>query len=406
MRVVIVGAGIGGIATALALGRAGIDHVVLEQAPALTAVGAGIQLSPNATRVLGLLGLGDALAAVAVRPGSHRFRDWKTGEDVLRTPLGDAAERVFGSSYFHAHRADLLDVLLAGLDRSRLRLDARVVAIGQDADGAWAETADGRRERGDVLIGADGIHSLVRRELAGADRPRFSGYMAWRGLVPAERAAPLGIARDSHVWMGPGRSMVVYWVSAGRLLNWIAICPSDGEAEESWTAEGTTGAALRDYDGWHPEVTGLIAASEPPLKWAIYDRDPLPRWVDGRIALLGDAAHSMLPFHAQGVAQSIEDAWVLARALGEAGAAGATDALRRYEALRLERASHVQEMSRGIEHVVHAAEPEAVERRNRRFREQHAKHPDGFPPGQKWLYGYDAEAAVAGDEGEWRQARW
>ena len=228
--------------------------------------------------------------------------------------------------------------------------------------------------------------------------------MAWRGLTPADAVAHLGYQRDSYIWMGPERSMVVYYVSGGRYINWIGIGPSDGDTRESWTTRGTTEAALEEYDGWHPMARGLIEAADPPFKWALYDRTALDRWVDGRIALIGDAAHAMLPYHAQGAGQSIEDAWVLARRLSLAG--DVETALESYAALRKARTAQVQGASRAAQDMFHMSDTEALARRNRRFEAMQAKIGDGFPPGQEWLFAYDAEAAATGGDVEWRKLAW
>lgn len=405
MRIVIVGGGIAGLALALGLRRQGIDFALLEQAPRFEAVGAGIQLSPNATRALAHLGVADRLDAFAVRPGRHRFVSWEDGRALLTTPLGDAALAAFGSPYMHAHRADLLAAILAELgDDPRVRNSARVADVGQDESGAWAVLDNGETVRGDALIAADGVRSPIREALFAPEPPRFSGCMAWRGLAPADAIRHLGYERDSYIWMGPERSMVIYWVSGGRLLNWIGIGPSDGDTRESWTTRGTTEAALAEYAGWSPMVRGLIAASDPPFKWALYDRRPLEDWVQGRIALIGDAAHAMLPYHAQGAAQSIEDAWVLARrlALAETVEAG----LQSYQDLRRERTAQVQGASRAAQDLFHLSEPEALERRNARFAKMQANIGLGFPPGQEWLFAYDVEAAATGGDAEWKKLAW
>lgn len=405
MRVIIAGGGVAGLALALALRRQDIDYVVLEQAPGFEAVGAGIQLSPNATRTLGYLGLGDKLDKFAVRPGSHRFVAWDDGRTLLQTPLGSAVEDAFGSPYMHAHRADLLDAILETVgDDPRIRLNAKVQEVGEDGASAWAILESGERVVGDVLIAADGVRSPIREQLFTPEPPRFSGCMAWRGLTSAEAARDLGLAHNSYIWMGPERSMVVYYVSGGSLINWIAIGPSDGDTAESWTSQGTTEAALQEFDGWHPTVRGLIELSEPPFKWALYDRPALDEWVTGRIALIGDSAHAMLPYHAQGAAQSIEDAWVLARRL--ALAADIDAALASYAALRRERTTQVQGASRAAQDLFHLSEPEALERRNRRFAKMQENIGDGFPPGQEWLFSYDAEQAAQGEDAEWRKLAW
>jgi salicylate hydroxylase len=406
MQVVVVGGGIGGLALALALRRSGVGCTVLERARDFDYVGAGIQLSPNATRVLGWLGVLEPLAGAMVRPGRHRFLDWRTGETLLATPLGSAVEAAFGSLYAHAHRADLLDAFRRALgDVSGVRFGVEVDRVEQDAGRAWAVCAGGERVAGDVVVGADGVRSLIREARFAPGVPRHSGCMAWRGLTPADAITDLGFERDSYIWMGPGRSVVIYYVAGGRLLNWIGIGPSDGETRESWTTPGTVEAALAEFDGWHPMVRTLIARSAPPFKWALYDREPLERWVDGRVALLGDAAHAMLPYHAQGAAQSIEDAWVLARAL-ELGPDDPAAALRRYEDLRRPRTRQVQEASRAAERLFHLADPDAVAARNARFARAQARMGDGFPPGQEWLFAYDAERAVTGQDREWQALAW
>jgi salicylate hydroxylase len=440
-RVVIVGGGIGGIATALALRRGGIEHVVLEQAPRLTEVGAGIQLSPNGTKILDRLGVSRGLAAAAVEPLSHAFRHWRSGETLLELPLGAAVRRSFGAPYLHAHRADLLGAMLDALGDRDLRLGCRVAAVRQDETGVEAVLEDGAVERGSILVGADGIHSLVRDQVfataataapaddsgaaapSPAGSPRFASdrprvYAAWRGLVPGETAVELGIERRSYIWLGPGRSVVLYYVSGGRLLNWIGIGPSDQARRESWSATGSVETLLADYAGWHPQISGLMAATERPFVTRLVDREPLASWVSGRVVLLGDAAHAMLPYHAQGAVQSLEDAWVLARsiALAVSGAKGAgtsstgdaalREALLRYQRLRRDRATQVQAYSRAAQDWYHASDPAEVARRDERFRGVARRGAGGFSPQQEWLYAYDAEKAALGEDDEWRAMKW
>tara|TARA_B100000676_G_scaffold119928_2_gene119530 strand:+ start:656 stop:1885 length:1230 start_codon:yes stop_codon:yes gene_type:complete len=404
-EVLIVGAGIGGLALAIACQRQNIRATVLERADALSIVGAGIQLSPNATRVLGYLGVWDTLVKDVVFPGKHRFVAWDTAEPLLVTPLGDTVAAAFGTPYAHAHRADLLRALQDALDeRTRLVLDADVVSVGQAAERAFAVTRSGERYEADALIGADGVRSFIREQLFTPQPPKHSGCMAWRGLTPAADVADLGFAKDSYIWMGPRRSVVVYYVSGGTLLNWIGMGPSDGQTRESWTTQGTVTEALDEFAEWHPMIRGLIERSAPPYKWALYDREPLADWVSGNIALMGDAAHAMLPYHAQGAGQSIEDAWVLARALALHQDTGA--ALNLYSTLRQPRTRQVQEASRAAEHLFHLHEPDEVARRNKRFSVAQTRIGDGFPPGQEWLFAYDAEAAATGADDEWRKLNW
>ena len=404
--VLIIGAGIGGLACALACQKVGIRATVLERAPELSIVGAGIQLSPNATRVLDYLGVWSALKPHVVHPRQHRFVAWDTGSSLLTTPLGQQVEDAFGTPYVHAHRADLLAALRSALDHStELRLGAGVESVGQSADGAWAITTSGTRYDAQVIIAADGVRSQVRERMFAPESPQHSGCMAWRGLTPAADVQDLGFEHDSYIWMGPHRSVVIYYVSGGDALNWIGMGPSDGETRESWTTQGTVAEAQREFAGWHPMVQKLIERSAPPYKWALFDREPLSNWVDGRVVLMGDAAHAMLPYHAQGAAQSIEDAWVLTRSL-ELHDQDVAQGLAHYAGLRQTRTRQVQEASRAAERLFHLHEADAVQRRNQRFAVAQARIGDGFPPGQEWLYAYDAEAAVTGTDDDWQKLAW
>src|SRR5207253_1371375 len=297
------------------LRQRGIEALLFEQAEAFRQVGAGIQISANATRILRTLGLGEALARVAVYPEGRDYRAWDKGERLYYTPLGARAEAHFGAPYYHAHRADLLDVLLGGLGDKGFRLNAHVEGFEQDANGVSITLADGSKSTGDVLIGADGIHSTVREQLFGPELPRYTGNVAWRGLVPAERLAHLDLGRVTGVWMGPNRSIVQYYVAAGRTFNSIGMSRSEQPARESWLAEGRIEDALAEYEGWHTIIRTIIAATPRVLRQALYDREPLADWRVDRVVLLGDAAHPMMPFYAQGAAQSIEDAYVLAGCL-------------------------------------------------------------------------------------------
>ncbi len=405
MRVILVGLGIGGSALALALQKLGIDYLALEQAPALGEVGAGLQLSPNAVRVLEYLDLGDRLKSFCVEPGAHVFADGITGEVLLQTPLKPKVEAFFGAPYYHAHRADLLAALTEPIDRDHIRLGAQVTGIEHDPAGVAVTLADGRREAGDVLIGADGIHSLVREQVFRPDPPRETGCVAWRGLIPVSFAKELGLARNSHVFVGPHRSVVMYYVRAGDLFNWVGIGPYNSNARESWSQRGSNDAALAEYTGWSEMILKLIAGTESLFMTSLQDREPLETWVDGRVALMGDAAHAMMPFHAQGAGQSIEDAWVLARCLRD-GEADIPAALLKYEDLRRDRANLVQHQSRGAEHMFHMSDQEEIAHRNARFAKLQSTAQDGFPSGQRWLYAYDAEKAVTGEDYEWRALKW
>jgi salicylate hydroxylase len=392
-RVLIAGGGIGGITALLALRRRGIDAELFEQAAAFSQVGAGLQVSGNATRILRALGLGEALARVAYYPQGRDYRAWDNGDRLYYTPLGERAEAHFGAPYYTAHRADLLDVLLGGVEAGSFRLGSRIERFDQDDRGVTISFRDGSTATGDVLIGADGIHSTVRGQMFGSELPRYTGNVAWRGLVPAERVAHLDIAGVAGVWMGPNRSIVQYHIAGGKTFNWIGISRSEQPARESWLAEGRIEDALAEYAGWHDTIRSVIAATPHVLRQALYDREPLPDWRIGRVVLLGDAAHPMMPFYAQGAAQSIEDAYVLAGCLA-AMPDGPVAALTRYVRLRQPRTAWMQGLARREEQLYQMSDASEITARNARMRANRNAESASFPPEQERLYGYDAEAAL------------
>lgn len=344
LRVGIVGAGIGGLALALALARRGDDVCVLEQAPACADVGAGIQLSPNATRCLAALDLLQPLLEVGNLPEGKEVRLWSTGQRWKLFDLGASAMQRFGFPYVMVHRADLHRVLLEGLVRiagaRSVRFGAHCVGIDRVQDAPTLQLADGRREAFDVVVACDGVHSVLRTALGHVDKPVFMGCIAWRGLVPtAELPAHLRAPMGTN-WIGPGRHVITYPVRRGELTNFVGIVESDDWREESWTSRGSREECRADFLGWHDDVQAYIDRLEQPYRWALMGREPLASWGLGRVTLLGDAAHPTLPFLAQGACMAIEDGTVLARCL----AAGIDDpeaALRRYERLRIGRTARI-----------------------------------------------------------------
>jgi salicylate hydroxylase len=401
MKIIVIGAGIGGSALALSMQKAGLDYVLLEQAAAFKEVGAGIQLSPNGVRILEMLGLADDLASFCAEPDFHKYTVWDTGELILRTALKSLVRKKYGYAYYHAHRSDLIAALTKPLDRSRLKTNTKVTAVGQSGDTVWAECEDGSRHEGDVLIGADGIHSVVREQVFKPDAPRASGYVTWRGVVDTADIAHLDIPVSAYVDMGPKLSFVYYYVSGGRQLNWLALGQANNEKRESWSQKASKDEVLAGFEGWYDRPRNLFEATDQPFVTALYDRNPLETWVSGRIALMGDAAHAMLPYHAQGAVQSIEDAWVLARSLA-LGADDPVRALAHYESLRFDRANRIVQHSRAAEGWYHVEDPDEVARRNDRFRRNNDRYGDDVTPQQHWLYSYDAEKAVLGTDHEWR----
>jgi salicylate hydroxylase len=389
---VVIGAGIGGLTAALTLARAGLGVRVFEQAPGLREVGAGIQLAPNATRILQRLGLAEPLARVAVRPERSELRRWDDGRVLWRQPLGTVIEERFGAPYLHLYRPDLLAVVAHALPAGVLHLDRRVSALTERDEGVLVRFADGSTVRADVALGADGIHSTVRAALFGPESPRFSGSTAFRGLVPVERLAHLDLPRQGYAWLGPERHFVHYYVAGGRLMNFVGICPAGNWRIESWSARGRVEHALAEFAAFHPTVRAIIAAVDETHRWALYDRAPLPRWSAGRVTLLGDAAHPMLPFLAQGACQAIEDAATLARLLGGAPASAVPELLARYEARRKPRATQVQQGSLENATTYHLPDGPAQEARDARYAALAREAPYAA---RGWLFEHDAEVETA-----------
>lgn len=317
-EVIVCGAGLGGLTAALALQQRGFDVSVYEQAPHLAEVGAGLQLSSNAVRVLFSLGLEAPLLRAASVPTGKQVRLWNTGEAWKLFDLGPVSEERYGYPYLMIHRADLHDVLRQALDErapGALRLGRQLTSFAQDADGVEAVFDNGTVARAKFLIGADGVHSTVRKELFGDSDPKFSGCVAWRGIVPAAGLSeslrtPLGTN-----WIGPSGHVIQYPLRGGELVNFVGIVERDDWAIESWNTPGTTDECLEDFDGWHEDVRSLIAAIDTPMKWALNLRSTMTRWSVGSVTLLGDACHPTLPFLAQGACMAIEDGLVVARAL-------------------------------------------------------------------------------------------
>lgn len=343
MKALIAGGGIGGITTALASVDAGIDVALFEKSAALGEVGAGIQISPNGVKVLDRLGLRDAIDRVAFRPEALEMRMGQSGTQLFSIPMGEAAERRYGAPYLHVHRADLMTVLSGALSKrapNAIRLSREIVGYAQTERGVTLTFADGTNEEGDVLVGADGIHSHVRERMIGHDAPRFTSNVAWRVVVPAASLPHKLVPPTACIWVGPGRHAVTYYLRKGDLVNFVGVVERSDWQSESWTERGEKRDLAADFAGWAKPIEAIIAAAGECYRWALFDRHPLDRWHEGRVALMGDAAHPMLPFLAQGAVMAIEDAWVLSRKLK-----GATDiaaALAAYETERKPRTTRAQ----------------------------------------------------------------
>jgi 6-hydroxynicotinate 3-monooxygenase len=346
LRVAIVGAGMGGLATAAALRRVGIDVAVYEQAAQFARLGAGIQVGCNAMKVLRELGLESKMRQQSFYPRSWNNRDWRTGDVKFDMIFGETAERKFGAPYLLAHRGDLHAALASAVPDECVKLSHRLVGLDQAGDGIRLSFANGATAGADAVVGADGVHSVVRDILFGATPVKYTGRIAYRTTYSA---ALLGgeMIDDCTKWWGEDRHIVIYYVKPDRSEIYLVTSQPEPEFRiESWSAKGDVKELRAAFAGFSHEVERVLAACPDVHKWAILDRDSLPRWADGNVTLLGDACHPMTPYMAQGAAMAIEDAAVLSRCLDGVDASGIGDAFRRFEATRKERTTRVQDTSR------------------------------------------------------------
>ena len=346
LSVAIVGAGIGGLTTALALLRSGIEVRIYEQASRFARIGAGIQQTPNAIKVLRILGLEEQLRRVAFHPLTALNREWDTGAVTNEYPLGADIEWRFGAPHLLLHRGDLHDVLAAAVPRKAIHLNHKLVGVEQGRTDVTLFFANGTCARANALVGADGIHSLVRQIMHGSEKPRFTGRVAYRTTYPASQLGGLTVG-DNTKWWGPDRHIVIYYVRPHREeVYFVTSTPEPDFEVESWSAKGDLEMLRKAYAGFHPHVRAVIGACLEVHKWALVERDPLPRWSEGRVVLLGDACHPMTPYMAQGAAMAIEDAAVLSRCLDGTDTDGVAEAFQRYELTRKLRTSQIQLASR------------------------------------------------------------
>lgn len=397
-RILISGAGIGGLCCALALIRRGFRVTVLEQASQLGEVGAGFQISANGVRCLADLGLESELKSIATEAGGKEVRLWSTGQTWKLFDLGAESVEKYGFPYYMLYRPDLHGLMerhVRQLQPDAIRLGAKVIGVVQQDSGVEVELEGGERIRGDILVGADGVHSRVRQVLFGEGVARFTGCVAWRGLVPRDKVPSHLQANIGTNWIGPGAHVIHYPLRNGELMNFVGIVERSDWQVESWTEQGSIEECLKDFAGWHDDVKTLIRGIRQPYKWALLGRQPLPTWTIGRTTLLGDAAHPTLPFLAQGAVMALEDGIVLARCLA-ANAEHPEAALARYEALRLERTSRIVLGSAAnatrfhnplLADPVEAGRYVDTEWSEQRVRERY-----------EWLFNYDATAVDVSSE--------
>jgi len=368
-RIVIIGAGMGGLTLSASLRQRGIESAVYEQTPAFARIGAGIQMGPNAVKVLRSLGLEEAVARVSYAPPSLDNRDWDTGISTFELPLGELSRERYGAPYYLLHRADLHEALASIVPDETIHLGHQLVDIRLSDGGPTTLTfANGASVEADVVVAADGVHSLVREKLFPHRDPVFTGKVAYRTVFDATLAGENQPSLPSTKWWGPDRHIVIYYVSAGKEIYFTTSIPDPDWKTESWSAEGSVEELRQELVGFHPEVQGILAATPSVHKWAIYDRDPMESWHLGNVVLLGDACHPMTPFMAQGAASAMEDATILARLLSERGFGALEETFELYEAIRKPRTSRIQLSSRGNEWLRQATDP-------------------------TWVYGYDSTTA-------------
>ena len=388
MKIAIVGGGIGGLTAALALSQNSHDITVFERSAGIREIGAGVLISPNAGRLLHSLGLGAAYSEISVIPHRVVLRRWEDDSIIRATDIDESFLSQHQVPLANIARNELVEILGDGVsDRANveLKFSTHVVAVEPGELSSVVLFSDGASQSFDIVIGADGIHSIVRPCVGGIDKPRFSRSAAYRALVPRSAVEDLPIEVTNR--MGPDRHVVSYFIGRNRShLNLVCISPEDSWKSESWTEQGTMEDLYSRFEGWSPEFLSLLGrVEEPVFRWALYDREPLEQWGLGTTTLLGDACHPMLPFMAQGSCQAIEDAVVLARCLSDVSTSDASNALRRYEDVRQSRTAQVQTssfMNRDLFHMVDG---------------QEQKDRDMFfsisPPGMSvldWVYEYDA----------------
>lgn len=353
-KVMVAGAGIGGLCTALAMARQGLEVQVFEQAAELSEVGAGIQISPNAMRVLNQLGVGKSLKSISFEAQALVMRHWLTGKPYLRLPLRGVCEQYYGAAYFQLHRAGLQDILYQKAQELGVvvQLGMPVTGYAQTADSVTLILENGEQHRGDLLVGCDGIRSLIRTKMSADTPPEFTGQVAWRGTVAVDRLPPGLIDPDITIWFGPRKHIVAYYIKGGDRVNLVAVEERDTWVPESWSQKGSLQELRHTFCNWHPQARSLLEACEECYLWGLFDRQPLPQWSQGRVVLLGDACHPMLPFMAQGAAMAIESAYVLAGCLNRQPL-NLSQALALYEAIRKPRTTRMQKISAANARVFH-----------------------------------------------------
>lgn len=358
MKILIAGGGIAGLTAALCFAEDGHDVTVLEQAAAFGEVGAGLQIGPNGMRVMQALGLEAELRRTAFEPERIEMRFGESGKTIFTIPLKDKAIDRWGAPYLHIHRADLISIFENACNTApniEVRFNTQLQSVEQTPTGVTVHLSGGDVDNADLLVGADGIHSVVQAHIVGPYVPRFTGCIAWRGVVPASKLTAHPPPPTACAWVGRGKHAVTYYLRGGELVNLVGVIERDDWREEGWSIEGKKEELRAEFEGWDPVIGDIIEQGDSFFRWALFDRPSLRRWVDGRVCVLGDAAHPMLPFVAQGAVMAMEDAWMLKSCLK--GARSTVEALKTYQARRHARATHVQALSRKNATTFHHRNP-------------------------------------------------
>ena len=383
-RILVAGAGIGGLTAASCLAKAGHHVEIYEQAPQLAEIGAGIQISANAMHVLRNLGMEDAIVGAGVSPGAYVFRLHDTGEVIQRFSLSEEHKRLHGAPYTQLHRADLHDILAArarAVDPGIVRLNHKIVGFDESANGVTLHFENGGSASGDLLVGADGLKSVVARQIVGDIPATYTGDAAWRLVVPTAKLPPDTLEQVMSVFMGPGGHVVCYYLRGGELLNFVGLVETDEVSGESWTVKLPWDMLKEHYRGWHSAIQTVIDAADKNecYRWSLFFRQPLSNWSSRRATLLGDSAHATLPYLAQGAAMAIEDGAVLARALAMRDTI--PEALQLYQRNRMERTARIVNQSNFNRNLFHL-------RSQTEIRAAFAKRDEGTDR-NKWLYSYN-----------------
>jgi salicylate hydroxylase len=398
LKVGIIGGGIGGVALAASLLQRGFEVRLFERAKGFGEVGAGIQMTPNAVKVMKALGLMDRMLEAGFLPRALVGRNWRSGRENFRTPLIDSCPVLYDAPFIHIHRADLHHILASGVPGDVPTFGINCTGVTQENGTAVATFSDGTQYEADLIVGADGVRSVVRASLFGEEAPRFTGHMCYRAVVPVGGVVDF-VSPDSSFWLGPNSHIVTYYVRGGEAVNIVAVAETKDWVEESWNVASSKKEMLQAFQGWHPNIEALFQRVDGVYKWGLFDRDPMTKWSQGLITLLGDAAHPMLPFLSQGAAMAIEDAYVLAASLDGHGNDVAS-ALRDYEAERLPRTSRVQLEARERGRTYHLPSPLSQARRDFMFWLRGLFNPHTSGIRANWVYEYDArkfQAAASED---------